>query len=82
MLYDGALKSLAITRDAFTRSAEDPRCIATINQQLLKAQSIVAELQSGLNLDAGGEFAATMTGFTIIITAVFSKPTCARTSAP
>ena len=60
MLYDGVLKNLAITRDAFTRPASDPRRIETINHQLLKAQMIIAELQGGLNLEAGGEFAATL----------------------
>ena len=60
MLYDGVLKSLAITRDAFTRPASDPRRIELINQHLLKAQMIIAELQGGLNLEAGGEFAATL----------------------
>ncbi len=60
MLYDGALKALGLARDAFDTSAEDPRRIAVINQQLLKAQAILTELQSGLNLEAGGEFARTM----------------------
>jgi len=60
MLYDGVLKSLAIARDAFGRPASDPRRIETINQQLLKAQTIIAELQGGLNLEAGGEFARTL----------------------
>ena len=60
MLYDGALKALAIARDAFTRPAEDARRIEVINHQLLKAQAILVELQSGLNLEAGGEFARTM----------------------
>jgi len=60
MLYDGALKSLALAREAFAQPAENPRRIAVINEQLLKAQSILNELQSGLNLAAGGEFAATL----------------------
>jgi flagellar protein FliS len=60
MLYDGALKALGLAREAFETSADDPRRIAAINQQLLKAQAILTELQSGLNLDAGGEFARTM----------------------
>jgi flagellar protein FliS len=60
MLYDGVLKALAITRDAFNHPPTDPRRIETINHQLLKAQMIIAELQGGLNLDAGGEFAATL----------------------
>lgn len=60
MLYDGVLKSLVIARDAFDRPAQDPRRIETINHQLLKAQTILAELQGGLNLEAGGEFALTL----------------------
>ena len=60
MLYDGALKAMAIAREAFSTPAEDPRRIEVINHQLLKAQTILAELQSGLNMEAGGEFALTM----------------------
>jgi flagellar secretion chaperone FliS len=60
MLYDGALKALALAREALDVSAEDPRRIAVVNEQLLKAQAILTELKSGLNLDAGGEFARTM----------------------
>lgn len=60
MLYDGALKAMAIARDAFGRPVEDPRRIEIINQQLLRAQAILSELQSGLNMEAGGEFARTM----------------------
>ena len=60
MLYDGALKALAQARDAFTKSAEDPRQLVVINEQLIKAQKIIAELQNGLNMEQGGEFAQTM----------------------
>ena len=60
MLYDGALKALDLARDAFARPVEDPRRIEAINTHLLKAQAILNELQSGLNLEAGGEFARTM----------------------
>ena len=60
MLYDGALKALAIARDAFGHPAEDPRRIETINHQLLRAQAIFAELRDGLNMEAGGDFAKTM----------------------
>ena len=60
MLYDGALKALAIATDAFSHAEDDPRRIETINTQLLKAQAIIHELQSGLNFEAGGEFAQTM----------------------
>lgn len=61
MLFDGALRALAIARDAFTMPPEDLRRIAVINQQLLKAQSIITQLQATLNLDAGdGKFANEM----------------------
>src|SRR3954453_13800030 len=60
MLYDGALKALNLAREGFDRPAEDPRRIEAINAHLLKAQAIIGELQSGLNMEAGGEFARTM----------------------
>lgn len=60
MLYDGALKAMAIAREAFTLPEDDVSRIQIINTQLLKAQNILAELQSGLNMEAGGEFARTM----------------------
>ena len=60
MLYDGVLKALARARAAFEQPGDDPRRIELINQQLIHAQAILAELQSGLNMEAGGEFARTM----------------------
>jgi flagellar secretion chaperone FliS len=60
MLYDGALKAMNLARDAFDKPVDDPRRIESINTQLLKAQAILGELQSGLNMEAGGEFARTM----------------------
>lgn len=60
MLYDGALKAIALAQEGFKLPEEDVSRIQIINTQLLKAQSILAELQSGLNMDAGGEFARTM----------------------
>ncbi|HEY5228709.1 MAG TPA: flagellar export chaperone FliS [Opitutaceae bacterium] len=60
MLFDGALKSLAIAQDAFSRPPSDRTRIEVINRHLLKAQSILAELQGGLNMEEGGEFAQTM----------------------
>jgi flagellar protein FliS len=60
MLYDGALACLARAREALERPAHDARRIEVINQQLLKAQAILAELQSGLNHEAGGEIAVTL----------------------
>jgi flagellar secretion chaperone FliS len=61
MLFDGALRSLNIAREAFSMPPEDMRRIAVINTQLIKAQNIIAELQGTLNLEAGdGKFAREM----------------------
>lgn len=60
MLYDGALNVMAVAVEAFGRPEEDTSRIAVINHQLQKAQNILAELQNGLNLEAGGEFAQTL----------------------
>ena len=60
MLYDGALKALLLAQAAFAEPPETPHRIEAINQHLLKAQAIITELQSGLNLRDGGEFAQTM----------------------
>ncbi len=60
MLYDGALKAMALAKEAFAAPPDTARRIENINTQLLKAQAILTELQNGLNLDAGGEFARTM----------------------
>ncbi len=62
MLYDGALRALAMSREAFNRPPEDMTRIAAINQQLLKAQAIINELQATLNHEAGGEFSQQMSG--------------------
>lgn len=60
MLFDGALRSLALAREAFARPEDDPRRIEAINRELIKAQNIVLELQGSLNHDAGGDFAREM----------------------
>ncbi len=60
MLYDGILKSLALAQEAFKLPETDPKRIESINHQLIKAQSIITELQATLNMDAGGDFAKTM----------------------
>jgi flagellar protein FliS len=60
MLYDGALKALVLAQNALAQPPETPHRIEEINRQLLKAQAIIAELQSGLNLQDGGQFAQTM----------------------
>ena len=60
MLYDGALKALAIAQAGFERPEDDFRRYEIINDQIIKAQAIISELQSGLNFEVGGEFARTM----------------------
>lgn len=60
MLYDGVLKSLTLAQEAFKQPESDFRRFETINHHLLKAQEIITELQAGLNLEAGGDFAKTM----------------------
>lgn len=60
MLYDGALKALAIARDAMDRTDNEVRRFEVVNTQLQKAQAIIAELQSGLNFESGGEIAKTL----------------------
>jgi flagellar protein FliS len=53
MLYDGALRFLQHARDALESPEETPKRIERINTNLIKAQDIIAELQSCLNMDAG-----------------------------
>ncbi len=60
MLYDGALKALALARDALGRPESDRKRLEVVNHQLLKAQAILAELQGGLNFEAGGEVAKSL----------------------
>ena len=60
MLFDGALNALAIARIACDDPVGDPRRFEVIHTQLVKAQKIIAELQSTLNLEQGGDFARTM----------------------
>lgn len=59
MLFDGALRNVATALAGFEIEAVGPR-IEQINNQLLKAQAILRELQSSLDLKVGGEFGRTM----------------------
>lgn len=61
MLYDGALKAMALAREACARPETDVRRYEIVNTQLLRAQNIFAELQGTLNHEAGdGQFAREM----------------------
>src|SRR5436305_727829 len=59
MLYDGAIRFLELARNGFRE--EDPLLFnQTINNNIIKAQNIINELNATLNMEAGAEFAANM----------------------
>lgn len=62
MMFDGALRSMALAHAAFERPKTDIQRIETINRELLKAQAILSQLRASLNHEVGGEFAKTMDG--------------------
>jgi len=62
MLFDGALRFLDRALVGF--DLDDPLdSNLAINNNILKAQEILRELNASLNLDKGGEFAVTMRRF-------------------
>src|ERR1041384_3236615 len=59
MLYEGALRFLELAHRGF--SEEDPlQFNQTINNNILKAQAIINELNLTLNMEAGGQFSQNM----------------------
>ena len=61
MLYDGALRFLEKALAGF--ESDDPlEFNQTINNNLLRAQSILGELNSTLNMEQGGRLAVTLRG--------------------
>lgn len=61
MLYDGALQFLQKALVGF--ELEDPgQANETINNNIIRAQSILQELNGTLNLEAGGRLAETLRG--------------------
>lgn len=60
MLYDGAIKFLNLAQEGFKIPEDDPTRFQVINMNIQKAQNIIAELQSNLNREAGGELASTL----------------------
>lgn len=56
MLYDGILRFLAQAQEAFAEE-ESVRRIERIHTSLEKANNILLELQSNLDLDRGGDYA-------------------------
>lgn len=61
MLYDGAIRFLEQAQRGFTM--EDPvESNTTVNNNILRAQDIIRELDVSLNLDQGGELASKLRG--------------------
>ena len=60
MMFDGALRFLALAKEGFKQPEENMHRFETINLNLQKAQNIIAELQGSLNHEAGGEVAVTL----------------------
>ena len=61
MLYDGILRFLDQALTGFT--LDDPlEFNRTVNNNILRAQDIINELNLCLNMDVGGEYAQTMRG--------------------
>ena len=59
MLYEGALRSLERAQQGF--SLDDPaQANMQIHNNLQRAQEIIRELNYALNMEQGGEFAATL----------------------
>lgn len=59
MLYDGAINALSLAETGFGNESAAARNEAVSNN-LIKAKSILAELQGTLDIDRGGEFATNM----------------------
>jgi flagellar secretion chaperone FliS len=77
MLYDGALRFLEQAAEAM--AAND---MATKAQTMSKAMAIVAELQSTLNLEQGGDVAAQLDGLYTHVTARLIEANVQRDRAP
>lgn len=60
MMYDGALRFMAIAREGLENYDASPRRIETVNTNLIKAQNIISELRACLNHDVGGEYATNL----------------------
>ena len=60
MLYDGALKFMRQATEAFSPEVDEVRRISQVHTALERAGNIIAELQSNLDLEVGGEYAANL----------------------
>ncbi len=59
MLFDGALRFVHQAKEGFKIEVQARR-IEAINNNVMRAQSIIAELQASLNMDIEGDFSMTM----------------------
>lgn len=60
MLYDGCLKFIGLAKEGFSMPETNPRRIELINLNLQKAQNIIIELKTNLNMEVGGDLAVTL----------------------
>lgn len=60
MLYDGTLRFLRQAIDGFSPQYDEIQRISVVHNALGRAGAILAELQSNLDLEAGGEYAANL----------------------
>lgn len=60
MLFDGALRSMAIAHSALEKPATDPDRAEVSHREIAKAQAIISELRTSLDREVGGEFATNM----------------------
>lgn len=59
MLFDGTLRFIKNAHNGFQETNLAKRN-ETINNNILRAQAIISELQATLNMESGGEFSQTM----------------------
>ncbi len=56
MLYDGVIRFLHQAQESFAE-IDSPRGIENVHHNITRAVNILAEMQSNLNMDVGGEYA-------------------------
>ena len=62
MLFDGALRFINSAKESFSLDDSNIQKNQIINDNINKAHNILIELQTVLDLEAGGQFAKTMHG--------------------
>jgi flagellar protein FliS len=59
MLFDGALRFMATAVSGF-KEADLPKRVEAVHNNLIKAQNVLRELQTSLDMEKGGEFSERM----------------------